>query len=1011
MGNRPGRSKTQAEEFAELQRRYDDLLNGNLAGIFRTTIDGRFVECNDAMAHVLGYSDKDELMAQHASALYFTVDDRTRYISQLKETGRLVNFEIRLRHKSGSEVHVLENVYLVHSANGEATVLGMLMDITPIKQAQESQRKAAASYRNLVERMQDGLLLVRDGIVRYANPAAARLLGTDPIGRAPSAAFHPDDRPQMEEALKRASGGAESELVVRLEQNEAQQPLLVASSILLDGEPAIQVSIHDQTSRERVIRERVQLQIAQEVNTVLREEIDHHRRTQEELRNSRRFARSLIDSSLDMIMAADKEGRVTEYNPAASIRFGYEAEEVLGKDTRLLYADPSEYKRVQQELDKYGTYTGEVRNMDKHGRPFTSFLAASRLFDEHGELIGAMGVSRDITRMKQDQEALRASEERYRDLFENATDLIQSVSNDGRFEYVNNAWRAALGYTEADLLRLTMWDIVHPDHRSICNDLFTRVISGEDVGIISTVFLAKDGSPIAVEGTSNLRNQDGLPVATRSIFRNVTHERAARQAAEGQQAKMRALFESSEHMFWSVDPGLRLTSFNKGYADMIERLYGVKPELNTDRDLPRKEFASSEYHDFWASKYAEAFKGQALRFETDRTDKNGNRVCNEVFISPVFGAEGKVEEVFGIGHEITEQKIAEETVREQAARLKAIFESSANMMIWTLGREFRLTSFNGHFERSIAQIHGIEFSLGDDFVQRMAPRVRPGLAKQLIARYSAALRGNPQQFEVELIDRRGEPAWVENFLNPIVVDGNVTEISCLAYGITDRKEAQRALEHSLAEKEVLLKEVHHRVKNNLQVISSITKLQGERDGIDPKVREMLHHSRDRVRSMALIHESLYQNKQFSSIDLADYIDGLARNLLLSYSTSGRIALDLDLQPVHLSIDQAMPCGLILNEVISNALKHGFSENRQGTIRIVLRMEEDRVRVEAMDDGVGFPEGFDEERDGGLGLELIQLLSTQLDGRMERRSEVGVSYLLTFERVNPKAHGANERTGR
>jgi hypothetical protein len=273
------------------------------------------------------------------------------------------------------------------------------------------------------------------------------------------------------------------------------------------------------------------------------------------------------------------------------------------------------------------------------------------------------------------------------------------------------------------------------------------------------------------------------------------------------------------------------------------------------------------------------------------------------------------------------------------------------------------------------------------------------------------MRGKPQQFEVELVDLRGDPAWVENFLNPIIVDGEVAEVSCLAYGITDRKEAQRALEISLSEKEVLLKEVHHRVKNNLQVISSITKLQGERAGLDPKVREMLHHSRDRVRSMALIHERLYQNKQFSSIDLADYIEGLARNLLLSYSTTGRVSLDLDLEPAHISIDQAMPCGLILNEIVSNALKHAFPDDRSGRIRVVLRMQGEQVRIEAGDDGPGLPVGFSKERDGGLGLELIALLTDQLDGRMERQAQAGVSYLLTFERVNHQAHGADERTGR
>lgn len=1005
------KDRSEPGEIADLRRHYNDLLDGNLAGIFRTTLDGRFLECNDALAHVLGYADKRELMEVNARSLYFTYDDRLEYLRRLKERGRLVNYEIRLRHRSGAEVHVLENVYLVDSPAGEATVLGMLMDITPLKQAQDAQRVATASYRNLVERMNDGLLLVRHGDVRYANAAALRLLGHDPVGRPFATAFLIESPELLEQALSSAEHGQETEFMARLGSSPAMQLLLVANSTVFDGSPAIQVTIHDQASRERAIRDRVQLQIAQEVNDALREQIDEHRRTQEELRRSKRFARSLIDSSLDMIMAADKEGRVTEYNPAASIRFGYEASEVMGLETRLLYADPDEYLRVQQELDRYGAYAGEVRNVDKFGNTFISFLAASRLFDEEGSLIGAMGVSRDITRMKQDQEALLASEERYRDLFENATDLIQSVGPDGRFRYVNNAWRTKLGYDDEDLQRITIWDVLHPEALEHCRALFERIMHGEDIGTMRVVFRSKAGSKVIAEGTTSLRVLEGRPEGTRSIFRDITDEIAARAQIEGHEAKLRALFESSEHMFWSVDRDLRLSSFNLGYSDMINRLYGIRPKASVGPARPGPEFANEEDRLFWESRYHEAFAGKPLRFETDRNDTQGNRVCAEVFLSPVFGPEGSVSEVFAIGHEITEQKLAEDLVREQAARIKAIFESSANMMIWTLDRGMRITSFNAHFQRSIQEIHGIRLELGDDFAGRMAPRVSNGSAKQLLARYAAAMRGKPQQFEVELVDLRGDPAWVENFLNPIIVDGEVAEVSCLAYGITDRKEAQRALEISLSEKEVLLKEVHHRVKNNLQVISSITKLQGERDGLDPKVREMLHHSRDRVRSMALIHERLYQNKQFSSIDLADYIEGLARNLLLSYSTTGRVSLDLDLEPAHISIDQAMPCGLILNEIVSNALKHAFPDDRSGRIRVVLRMQGEQVRIEAGDDGPGLPVGFSEERDGGLGLELIALLTDQLDGRMERQAQAGVSYLLTFERVNHQAHGADERTGR
>ena len=150
--------------------------------------------------------------------------------------------------------------------------------------------------------------------------------------------------------------------------------------------------------------------------------------------------------------------------------------------------------------------------------------------------------------------------------------------------------------------------------------------------------------------------------------------------------------------------------------------------------------------------------------------------------------------------------------------------------------------------------------------------------------------------------------------------------------------------------------------------------------------------------MSFIHESLYQNKNFSSIDLANYIDGLSRNLMLSYSLSGRVALEKQLQPVQLGLDQAIPCGLILNELISNALKHAFPGGGRGTIHISLSTEEGTVRITLRDNGKGLPEGFDEERDSNLGLQLVHTLIGQLDGHIERTKGPGVGYLITFEQL-------------
>lgn len=992
----------------DLRRRYHDLMHRNLAGIFRTALDGRIIECNDAMARILGYSDHHELMKHSARELYHTSEDRERYLKELLERNELINYELTLRHSTGRDVHVLENVFLDRSPGREPTVLGMFVDITDRKRVESEKQAQAESFKDLVEHMHDGLVVTVDGRVQYANPAARELLDDDLLGTRFEDHFIPEDR----DALTVEGGSAPNQhglIRARAVHRTERELQLRRIATVTNGRPALQYTLQDQQHQQNLIRDRMKLQLAEEVNNVLRDEIAGHRRTQVQLQQSRRFARSLIDSSLDMIMAGDENGLITEYNPAASLRFGYEAHEVLGKDTRMLYADPDVFNKVQMELDNHGAFAGEVRNIDKYGNVFTSYLAASRLFDEEGRVIGAMGVSRDISRMKRDQEALRASEERYRDLFENATDLIQSVDIGGRFEYVNNAWRSTLGYTPQDLATMSIWDVIDEGHEAECREFFGALMEGQARGTIRTVFKAKDGRRVTVEGTVNIRRVNDEPVATRSIFRDITHVEAAKRQVQEHEAKLKALFESSEHMFWTIAPDLRLSSFNKGYSDMIERLHGSKPRVSADTSVPRPRFASDAYHAFWEEKYGVAFGGRAIRFETDLQDTSGSRVCNEIFLSPVFGDDGKVVEVFGIGHEITEQKLAEDKVREQAARLRAIFESSGNMMIWTLDKEMRITSCNAHFQRSVKEAHGISLQVGDSFSDLLAPRVRPGSAKALLARYAAALRGQPQQFEVELLDIDGEQAWVENFLNPIIVDGQVREVSCLAHGITDRKRSQRELEASLAEKEVLLKEVHHRVKNNLQVISSITKLQTERAETDPKVLEVLRHSRDRIRSMALIHDSLYQNKQFSHIDLAEYIDGLARNLMLSYSTSERVTLELDLQTVHLNIDQAMPCGLVLNEIISNALKHGFPNGREGRVTVRLKSDEEAVRISIIDNGVGLPDGFAEERDGHLGMELIRLLVGQLDGQVEREAGNGVSYLITFERLKHNGYGADERS--
>ena len=995
--------------YLELKRQYDDLVSRNLAGVFRTTVDGRILEVNDSMARILGYQDRDELLRLDALDLYPSAAARDVFLQTLFREKRLINFEITLKHRSGGTVDVLENVFLDEQEGRPATIQGTLIDITSFKQAELEQRSLMASYRGLVEQIRDGLLVVKDGQITYANPAAEKLVGRPIVGDVVLDLFHTDDRTKVQHFLSTgAADGMNGPFPIRLADSDHHGFVILMAPAPHHGPAAMQLTLQDQRAQQQLFKEQLRLQMAEEVNQVLRQEINDHRRTQEALRRSKRFARSLVDSSLDMIMAADPEGNLTEYNPAASLRFGYEPEEILGLNSRVLYADRTDYERVQYELNNHGAFSGEVRNISSTGEVFTSFLAASRLYDEDGQLLGGMGVSRDITRMKRDQESLKASEERYRDLFENATDMIQSVAIDGRFEYVNAAWLSTLGYSREQLGELTLHKVIAPDHWAPLQRLFERALKGEDIGRVATVFLARDGRSVHVEGTTSVRMVDGRSVATRSIFHDVTAERTARLQVQEHEAKLRALFESSDHLFWTAGSDLKLTSFNSGYSQMIERIYGARPEINKDPDRPRKLFADQGYHDFWATKYAEAFAGSPVRFETDLRDTKGQRVCNEIFLSPVFAADGQVIEVFGVGHEITDKVMAEDLVREQAARLQAIFDSSANMMVWTMDTDFRITSCNAHFQRSAEEDFGITLGVGDKFTPEPAERTSGKSITRTFDHYKAALKGKPQQFEAELVDRHGRTIWVENFINPILVDGKVMELSGLAYHITERKEAQRELLRSLHEKEVLLKEVHHRVKNNLQIVSSIFNLQSAHVGEDQRMIGLLRDSRDRIRSMSFIHESLYQTKDFSSIDLAEYIAGLSRNLVMSYSLNGKVELKTQLERVLLVLDQAIPCGLILNELISNALKHAFPQDRSGSITLQLQLVDEKVHISVGDDGVGLSPGFDPWTQGNLGLELVHTLVEQLDGHITHRPDPGVTYLLTFERIKNSGNGADER---
>ena len=209
-----------------------------------------------------------------------------------------------------------------------------------------------------------------------------------------------------------------------------------------------------------------------------------------------------------------------------------------------------------------------------------------------------------------------------------------------------------------------------------------------------------------------------------------------------------------------------------------------------------------------------------------------------------------------------------------------------------------------------------------------------------------------------------------------------------------RDDHERALSTALKAKVVLLQEVHHRVKNNLQIISSLLNMQAETLG--ERAQRALEDSQRRVRSMALVHEQLYGSEQPDELDFGEYATSLSTDLFSAYSVNSsvvRLRLDVDSVPLH--VDQAIPCGLILNELATNSLKYAFPEGREGEILVALHCQGGRVTLRVADDGVGLPAGFEWRQSKSLGLRIVDILTLQLHGTLEYKPGAGAEFTLSF----------------
>ena len=344
--------------------------------------------------------------------------------------------------------------------------------------------------------------------------------------------------------------------------------------------------------------------------------------------------------------------------------------------------------------------------------------------------------------------------------------------------------------------------------------------------------------------------------------------------------------------------------------------------------------------------------------------------------------------------EVESRKIAENKAHENEVYYKAIFENTGTSII-IVDTDMTISRVNSESEELVGykkdEIEGRK-KWTDFVVEEDMDRVK--------GYYNLRNDSNkrPREYETQIQDKYGN---IKDLLVTVVNIPATQKLLASIIDITKRKNTENLIKSSLNEKSILLQEIHHRVKNNMQIISSLLNLQ-TRYVNDEKAIEVLKESQNRVKSMAMIHEKLYQSRDLSHINFGDYIQSLVTNLFYSYNIEKtHIKPLLEVDNLNLNIDTAVPCGLIISELVSNCLKYAFPPGMTGEIFISLKFIDDKYELIIRDNGIGLSENIDFNNLETLGLLLVNNLTEQIDGEMTINRKHGTGFRIRFEEIKYK----------
>ncbi|WP_293129273.1 PAS domain S-box protein [Microcoleus sp. bin38.metabat.b11b12b14.051] len=748
-------------------------------------------------------------------------------------------------------------------------------------------------------------------------------------------------------------------------------------------------------------------------NQQLREEIIDRWRTEEFLRESQQqlelfFSQSLdgfffmmLDEPLRWDDTVDKEqvldyvfanGRVTKANDAFVAQYGTTREELSSLTLNsFLGHNLAGAREIIKQLFDAGRSHIECDNRKFDGTQIWVEGDYICIYDSHRRIVGHFGVQREITDRKKAEAALRDSEERFRATVEQAAVGITHCDKNGRYLRVNQKFCNILGYSAAQLLcrtwmDVTYWEDIDSDsHKN--NRLFAREF---DCFNLEKRLVCQDGSLIWVNITVSIVEEPlSGAVYNVAVIEDISDRKQAEAALKESEERFRQLAENIESVFWMVDvQPQKMVYISPGYAKVWGR--------SCDELYASGRFCADSIHPEDRSRIMATFTQKILaekeiEYRIVRPDGEIRWIRDRAF--PIRNQAGEVYRVVGIAEDISDRKQAEKAIRESEERFRQLAENIQDSF-WLLSVDFTdLLYLSPAYEqiwgRSREELYAepikwMEFVHPEDLqlLQESLPRV---------------LEGESTSTEYRIFLPDGTIRWVCDRAFPIYDEsGQIYRLAGICEDISDRKFTEARIQAALREKEVLLKEIHHRVKNNMQVVSSLLQLQAQYIEDEPTLA-LFQESQTRIHSMALIHEQLYQSEHLDRIDLPPYVENLVANLYQSFGCgNSSIQFNLNMDPIYLNIETAIPCGLIINELVSNSLKYAFNKTSSGEININFsEINPQQFYLIIQDNGSGFPAGFDVGTSETLGLRLVRMLTQQLEGNIVVDTECGTCYHISF----------------